>query len=167
MTSPEHRPSTTHRGAERIYVATLAAILLFLVAGGASSLTIAVNSAGCMQDIAGFNLQCTANDVQIASATDITILDDGCAYPGDTVDFEAVFEVVVTAKERYDIGLYFATDGDANNDGAVSGVCSVSTPDYQGDGFLDLDGTSDDPNGVLQDTCGDIDKDTNPLYPRI
>jgi hypothetical protein len=120
-----------------------------------------------MQDIAGFNLQCTANDVQIASATDIVVLDDGCAFPGDTVDFEAVFEVVVTAKERFDIGLYFATDGDSNNDGAISGVCSVSTPDYRGPDFLDLDGTSNDPAGLIQDTCGDINKDMNPLYPRI
>ena len=40
---------------------------------------------GCMQDVAGFDLKCTANDVQLAEATNISILDDGCAYPGDDV----------------------------------------------------------------------------------
>ena len=78
-------------------------------------------SNGCMEDIAGFSLVCTANDVRIASAQDIKILDDGCAYAGDTVDFKATFEVLLGAQERHDIGLYFATDGDPNLDGAITG----------------------------------------------
>lgn len=143
--------------------------------------------AGCMQDLAGFDLTCTANDVQIASAENIEILDTlsnpedpGCAYLGDTVTFRATFKTVVTAKERYDIGLYFAIDGDPNGDGAISafdanGVstgdgCSVSTVDYLGDmadgrPYLDLDGIDDDTG--LQDTCGDINKASNPLLPVI
>ena len=44
------------------------------------------------------HLNCTANDIQLAQATNITILDDGCAFPGDTVEFTANFDVVVTAK---------------------------------------------------------------------
>ena len=31
-----------------------------------------VSNAGCMQDIAGFNLNCTANDVRVSGVADIT-----------------------------------------------------------------------------------------------
>lgn len=149
-----------------IYAMTLLPAAL-LMGSQTASAQITVDN-GCMQDLAGFNLNCTANDVQIAAARDIIELDDGCAFPGDTVDFTATFDVVVTAKERFDIGLYFATDGDPNNDGAISGQCSISTPPFAPDPpFLDLDGTNDDPNGVIQDTCGDIDKKHNPLMPTI
>jgi len=104
---------------------------------------------GCINDV--FNqytdgtLTCTANDIQVASATNIVILDDGCAYPGDTVTFTANFEVVLTAQARHDVGIYFANDGDPNGDGALSGTCSISNLDYTSDPpWLDLDGTIDD-----------------------
>ncbi len=69
-----------------------------------------VTGAVCMQDVydgfgQGGSLNCTANDVSLATATNITILDDGCAFPGDTVDFTADFEVVVTAGSRHDVGI--------------------------------------------------------------
>ncbi len=138
-------------------------------------------NAGCMQDLAGFALNCTANDVAIAGVAtnpdgthQLIIHDDGCAYQGDTVNFTATFDLEVTAKERHDIGIYFATDGDTNFDGAVSGSCSVSTLDYMPDPpWLDLDGTTDPFPGTniisnTQDTCGDIDKPAhNPLHPTV
>ncbi|WP_437745265.1 hypothetical protein WMF39_09755 [Sorangium sp. So ce1504] len=119
----------------------------------------------CMDDLAPFGLTCSANDISIANATNITILDDGCLFPGDTVDFEATFTVEVTAKEKFDIGLYFARDGDVNGDGALSGLCSISTMPISPDPpWLDLDGLV----GGVQDTCGDIRKpDHNPLFPQI
>jgi hypothetical protein len=145
---------------------------------------------GCMEEIADFGLNCTANDVQVANATNIVILDDGCAFPGDLVTFEATFEVVLTAQARHDIGLYFAIDGDESGDGAISGQCSVSTVDYEPEpDWLDLDGTGDggfcannaniscesdrDCKSVggacafSQDLCGDIDAEHNPLFPVI
>ncbi|MBD3649103.1 MAG: hypothetical protein HUJ31_17010, partial [Pseudomonadales bacterium] len=104
-----------------------------------------------MQDIAGFNLQCTANDIQISGVAEnpdgtpqLEILDDGCAFPGDVVTFTATFDVVTTAKERHDVGIYFVTDGDPNGDGAISGSCSISVMPYEPDPpWLDLDGTDD------------------------
>jgi hypothetical protein len=132
---------------------------------------VAVN--GCMEDVAGFGLNCTANDIQIASVTELTILDDGCTSPDDTVTFSAVFEVELTAQARHDIGLWFATDGDPNNDGAISGNCTVATPAYGPDGpWLDLDGTGDTflkTNIVsnIQDTCGDIDEAHSPMFPTV
>jgi len=152
-----------------------------------------------MEEVAQFGLNCTANDVQLAGVAtkpdgspDLVILDDGCAYPGDSVTFEATFEVLLTAQERHDIGIYFAIDGDQNMDGAVTGVCSISTVDFAPDPpWLDLDGTDDggfcandldlfcesdrDCRAVggtcsfEQDLCGDIDNTTahNPLFPTI
>ena len=134
---------------------------------------------GCMQDVAGFGLNCTANDVRIAGiqvidgVEQLEILDDGCAFPGDTVTFTATFEVVLTAQARHDVGLWFAIDGDPNGDGAVSGECTVATPAYAPDPpWLDLDGTGDKTPGTNdvpgdQDTCGDIDDAHNPLFPVV
>ena len=51
-----------------------------------------VTGVGCMQDIAGFGLNCTANDVLCSSATNIVIIDDPVHLPGDTVTFTADFE---------------------------------------------------------------------------
>ena len=53
---------------------------------------------GCMQDVAMFGLNCTANDIRVAAATNINIVDDGCAFPGDTVTFSAEFQVILTAR---------------------------------------------------------------------
>ncbi|NOU50207.1 hypothetical protein HG263_06580 [Pseudoalteromonas sp. JBTF-M23] len=135
--------------------------------------------AGCMEETAGFAVQCTANDVRIAGVASnpdgtpkLQILDDGCAYQGDTVEFTATFDIETTSKERHDVGIYFVTDGDPNKDGAVSGQCSISTLPFQpSPPWLDLDGIDDPlpgtntPSGV-QDECGDISKpDFNPLSP--
>jgi uncharacterized repeat protein (TIGR01451 family) len=120
-----------------------------------------------MRDVAGFNLNCTSNDVRVAGvATNpdgtpkLTILDDGCRFPGDTVDFTATFDVLLTAQARYDIGIYFALDGDPNQDGALTGSCSITSLDANNTpGFVNLD--------AAPDSCGDIDAAHNPLQPTI
>src|SRR5881296_74276 len=118
----------------------------------------AVNN--CIQDVwkahgNSQNLTCTANDVRVAEVTNIDITSGGtctgappnqtctctsasppptnCATnPSQTgcVTFVADYRVVLTAQTRYDIGLYFGTDGDPNGDGALSGQCSgnIITP---------------------------------------
>jgi hypothetical protein len=139
-----------------IWVASFAVALLVYFNAYAQT---TIPSGPCMQDRAGFSLNCSANDIQIASVTNLVILDDGCQFPGDEVSFQATFEVKTTATKRYDIGLYFAADGDPNGDGALSGLCSTSTmPAAPNPPWLDLDG----------DACGDINKPQhNPLYPTI
>ena len=122
---------------------------------------------GCMQNVAGFGLNCNSNDVRIAGvATNpdgspmLTIEDDGCAFYGDNVTFTATFLVNLGAQARYDIGIYFATDGDVNKDGALTGSCSVTTLDADNTGnFINLDASPDQ--------CGDIDAAHNPLMPAI
>lgn len=130
----------------------------------------------CMDNLFPGNLNCTSNDVAISgvainpstSKDWIEIKDDGCAYPGDTVDFDAVFEVFTNAVERFDVGVYFAIDGDKGEnppDGALTGACTIATlptddPDGDGPLFgLDLDESQGQPT----DSCGDINKSNNPI----
>jgi hypothetical protein len=83
----------------------------------------------CIEEQAQRSLVCTANDVRIAYADNIR---DVLGTPlsqcvrGSTFSFIADFHVQTTATSRYDIGLYFATDGDPNGNGARSGVCSAN-----------------------------------------
>ena len=110
----------------------------------------------CMAENSGFGLNCTANDIQIAGIVNDSVeITDPCDFPGDTalINFEA--EVVMTANEdRHDIGVYISRDGGD----AQTGSCFIGALDYQpSPPFVDSDGTGDDPNGELQDICGDID----------
>ena len=105
----------------------------------------------CMEEAFGSSLGCTANDIRIVSAQNITILDDGCQFSGDTVQFSANFVVQSSARTRFDIGLWFAVDGDQNNDGALTGQCTVATPYHNDD----------------NDFCGDISDGFNPQNPRF
>jgi len=136
-----------------------------------------------MQEAAGFNLNCTANDVSVAGVArdtqgDRIWITDPCQGPGDSVTFVAEFAVELNAQDRHDIGIYFNTDGDENGDGALTSDssaqngCSVTVLDYSGTKWVDLDGTNDPYPGQkkasgVQDTCGDIDAAHNPLYPAI
>jgi hypothetical protein len=83
----------------------------------------------CIEEQAGRSLVCTANDVRVAYADNIRNVSGAplsqCVR-GSTFSFIADFHVQTTATSRYDIGLYFATDGDPNGNGARSGVCSAN-----------------------------------------
>jgi hypothetical protein len=168
----------------------LAAVACLLAAGAHAERTDAASvpsgqttmNSRCIQEAAGFNLNCTANDVNVAGvATDeegdrIWIIDP-CQFPDDDVTFIAEFAVQLNAQDRHDVGIYFATDGDSGGDGALTSDdglngCSVTVLDYQEPDWVDLDGTSDPRPGErkasgMQDTCGDIDADHSPLYPAI
>lgn len=123
---------------------------------------------GCIDDVTGgirpnqVPNNCTANDVTF-TLVGLGIQDDGCVGPGDTVSIFLGAQVRNnTAQTRYDVGLYVATDGDPNGDGARSGSCyrEILTPlgglgqsacppldlDSGTGPFLDTDG----------DACGDL-----------
>jgi hypothetical protein len=109
------------------------------------------------------NLTCTANDVRIARATNICVDDGngGCkAEPtcivGQDVTFTADFEVVLTAQDRYDVGVYFDVNGDPEGDGAKSGQCVLNTIDGTNAPITHIN------NDALPDVCGDIDAAHNP-----
>jgi hypothetical protein len=87
---------------------------------------------GCMEDIydefgQGGGLGCNANDVTVTNVTNLSIIDDGCAFASDTITIDATFEVTVTSQERYDIGIYLSTDGGD----ALNGSCLIVTLPYQ------------------------------------
>ena len=106
----------------------------------------------------GGQVGCTANDIRIARATQVSV--DSC-IEGTHFDFSATFEVRLsgggTKQTRYDNGLYFDINGDPEGDGARGGTCTVAVAQDGEPGFLNLDG----------DTCGDINSGHNPLFPEI
>ena len=149
-----------------------AAIIILLISFVLSAAAVLINTNRafadtCMQDRyfseTKGKLNCTANDVRIARAINIRDLAgkamDSCVS-GQYFSFVADFEVRTTATARYDIGLYFGTDGDPNGDGAYTGTCDVNiiTPiDSEGFGsanFINLD--------PAPDICGDITTGKNP-----
>jgi hypothetical protein len=130
---------------------------------------------GCMADVAGFDLNCTANDVSLAQVTEVTLHDE-CEFPGDEVSFDATGQVVLTAQARHDIGIFLSRDG---GDG-LTGTCFIDILPYEPDPpNLDLDNqcdtnkgfcaedptvacsSDDDCEGV--DICGDIDGAHTPI----
>lgn len=109
------------------------------------------------------NLTCSANDVRVARATNICVHDgmSGClaestCTEGLNVTFTADFEVELTAQDRYDIGVYFATDGGGDDGGALTGQCVLNTIDNVNNttNFIN--------NDAAPDVCGDIDAVHNP-----
>ncbi len=164
----------------------------------ASSIRLPSVDNACMGDVSSDNgisgLNCTANDIRIAEAFDINIL-EGDPNPDDGVDectinepvtFTAKFKFELSAQQRHDLGVWFATAGQAN---ARTGACLVSTaPLFKNEGgtFInDLDGIStgycsndtsrscdadSDCKGksntcvFTQDYCGDIDEATSPQF---
>ncbi|HEY8185132.1 MAG TPA: hypothetical protein VIF64_03630 [Pyrinomonadaceae bacterium] len=118
------------------------------------------------------SLGCTANDVRVARATNIDITSGGSCTgtganrrctcnEGGNVTFSADYEVLLTAQARYDIGIYFSTDGDSNGDGALTGQCKLTTLDGNSSNPINLDAI---PGKSFQagDVCGDIDDAHNP-----
>src|SRR6266481_9527751 len=72
-------------------------------------------------------LNCSANDVRVAEVTNIRHLDGSAlttCNQGETFNFLADFKIVTSStSSRSNIGLYFATQNQAN---ALSGTCTHS-----------------------------------------
>jgi hypothetical protein len=113
---------------------------LTLVGGGLLVGPEAASAQTCIQNVWAAhgnkqNLTCTANDVTLSTATNINVITGGSCDPvtgactcfaGLPVTFTADFQMDLTADTRYDVGFYIATDGDPNNDGALTGECSAT-----------------------------------------
>jgi hypothetical protein len=99
---------------------SLAAILLWIASAIAQT---------CVEEQAGKSMLCNGNDVRVTFADNIRDISGAPltqCRSGKTFSFIADFYVHTTAKARYDVGLYFAIDGDPNSDGATSGTCNAS-----------------------------------------
>jgi len=129
----------------------------------------------CIQDVwqaHGNNqrLTCTAQDVTLSEASNITIQTGGqCVngtcecFAGQPLTFTADFRMDLTADTRYDIGFYIATDGDPNHDGARTGACSASASlasNTPAGNFVNLDASPD----VCGDITGPLGTDHNPIF---
>ncbi len=116
------------------------------------------------------NVTCTANDVTLASATNIEILTGGQCDPvtgrcecnaGQMVTFTADFQMNLTANARYDVGFYLAVDNDPNLDGAISGNCTATASLANNtSNFLQLD----NPPDVCGEIAGPAGTAHNPLF---
>ena len=64
----------------------------------------------CVDDLTGRTNNCTANDVNLGL---LVVIDevDGCAFPGDTAKVKLQAQLQATSAERWDIGMFIATDG--------------------------------------------------------
>ena len=120
----------------------------------------------CANDINSSPLGCTANDVNLGYADNVVV--PGTPTPitscinGSTFAIQADFHINTSGgTTRYDYGIYFATDGDPNDDGALTGNCSVTQASGlpspgNTDPFFQAVGEQDLSQGIGDDTCGDI-----------
>jgi len=98
-------------------------LLLMLGTCGVGHLQ-AVDLGACMEDRCGPQV-CAANDVNLV-LVGLGVQDDGCVGPDDTVDiWLRSIANTTTGQTRYDVSMWFATDGDPDGDGARSGQCAV------------------------------------------
>ena len=119
--------STTHFALPigRGFALLVATVLLGSVFAAPADASIqCTTGACCVDDVNGTRgANCTSNDVTF-TVVGLGTQTDGCINSSDTVSILMRANVRNnTAQNRYDIGLYVATDGDPNGDGAVSGQC--------------------------------------------
>ena len=153
------QPIKTHSTLFKSFGALLTFMLL---ATGYSSLGLAAVIEGtpgvpsCIVDQPGYSaatVNCTANDLGLSSPL-VTVI-KACNFPGDFATLEVITDITVTSKTRYDIGFWISIDGDPNNDGSESGVCTVINLDNS---IVDTDGNSID---LDSNSCGDVNNTGN------
>ena len=98
----------------------LTAVLIFVLLLGVPPVFAGVQGGAnsCAADEAGISLNCTAEDVRVASV-DLLDVVDGCTAVGDTAVAKMLLNLEINASARYDIGVYIGTDGGD----AQSGSC--------------------------------------------
>lgn len=146
----------------RILVPVLLALVASCSAASDSAVQQDVTGGTCMQDVTPFHLNCTANDISIANATNIRDLSGNpisTCVEGSTFSFRADFHVLRSGNGiDYDVGTYFGIGGQGN---ALAGACGVNvlTPFDPVTGLGSHDFVQLDPS---PDVCGDIDSAHNP-----
>ncbi|MEM0515852.1 hypothetical protein WCN91_10590 [Pseudoalteromonas sp. YIC-827] len=108
----------------------------------------------CMAEQAGFNLNCTANDVRVSKVDNIQNVDpdDGprveCTI-GELFEFKADVTITTTANERYDYSVYLPEGDWSAQEFNTDNTCSILIGETNGPG-VDLE--------EGQDQCADISK---------
>ncbi|MGD8329742.1 MAG: hypothetical protein PVJ49_09905 [Acidobacteriota bacterium] len=115
---------------------------------------------------------CTANDVRIQELTLVTLI-EGCG-DGTIGEAEGLFEVLISAEgspNRFDIGIFLATDGGSARDGDACYHDYLEPPlnatpmfgDANSDGIPDL--AAPPWQEIDADQCGDIQTNTQVIKP--
>ena len=170
-----HRLFRSERARPLLMAGAVALIVLVALAVGAQGVAAQGPIVGtdyelgkfCVADyIAGPN--CTANDVTIARV--VPDIKEACLSANDTATVQFKFEFVAGASERYDIGLFIATDGGSAKTGNACyhdflQESSINGPwDLTGGygPFKELEKSS------KADQCGDIESNkTNNYYTQV
>ncbi len=117
----------------------------------------------CIDDVTGRTNNCTASDVRLGTFYNIESI---TCNPGDPVTLYLRAEALAGAKERYDIGMFVATDGGD----ARTGACyqDYLQPPLAGSGDYDPGGPFPAPPGGPfynaeldedpDDACGDLEQ---------
>jgi hypothetical protein len=101
------------------------AAVAMLAAWPSAAMIQCSTGACCVNDVNGSRgANCTSNDVTFV-LVGLGLQSDGCVNTNDSVSIKLRAVVQnTTAQARYDVGMYIATDGDPNGDGAVTGQCA-------------------------------------------
>jgi uncharacterized repeat protein (TIGR01451 family) len=137
--------------------AALITLCLWGIAGARPAQAQSSGLGSCIQPASGFS-GCTANDVNFG--TFFAIVDDGCTGPNDTFTAIVKTQIVGTANQRYDVGLWLNLNGASAITDNGANACfrqtlspvTVGQPDLtSGNGpFRELE------EGAKADACGDL-----------
>jgi uncharacterized repeat protein (TIGR01451 family) len=136
-------------------VLSLFIVLLLLIGTATAHAVDILSGVPCPTNLGS----CTANDVVTTVVNAVPVNGDECESPDDTITIDLTVNYKTTANQRYDLGVFLATDGGPVNWGTdcVGAAAAING----GDGvypnvFLDLDPLGHSDTDPEPDTCGDL-----------
>jgi len=166
MRESTDRPGSAGRNPWLLAPAVLLLVLLTLALGARP---VAAQGGTCIDDVTGRINTCTANDVRLGTFYNVEPV---TCTPGSTVSLFLRAELLGGANERYDIGLFVASDGGDARSGtcyqdylppplaaAGSYIPGSPLPGPDGGPFLNAE-LAEDPT----DACGDLEKGVSTFY---
>jgi hypothetical protein len=136
--------------------------LALVVATLAVALPVDTQAQTCVDDVTNRQNVCTANDVTIARLNVLQEI-DGCTSVNDTATLVLQAELVAGSSQRYDIGLFIATDGGDSRTGTCfhgffTPISTTPNPSSGVGPYLNAE------TNVPSDVCGDIAQGVTNLY---
>ena len=154
---------TEARGRPGTITTLLIVLCLPVVTGGPALAGVQGGANSCLADEFGGAVGCTANDVTLAQANVLNVI-DGCTSSSDTAIVEFEITVEINAAKRYRPAFWIATDGG----NAESGTCFkeyLPPPLLASPTQVDLE-TGSGPYADLDgDSCGDAEQNDVTVNP--
>jgi uncharacterized repeat protein (TIGR01451 family) len=155
-------------GRRRLWQVVLALALVIAASFSAGRPALAANG-GCLDDVTGTTNNCGASDVQVSQLFNRETI--SCTA-GEMVTIYLRADLLAGANERYDIGLFVATDGGNAKTGScyqdylpplLAGIDTYNPgsplPGPDGGPFYNAEADTD-----AVDTCGDLEKGAHTYY---